>query len=94
MGLDPSPYTVKVASYFTFKGIDFQWLSRTRKREKLFQAHAKVQLIPLLFLPSGETLQDSTLIIERLEGEHPEPRYPSNRSGPVVPVLPVRGVWG
>jgi len=73
MGLDPSPYTVKVASYFTFKGIDFQWLSRTRKREKLFQAHAKVQLIPLLFLPSGETLQDSTPIIERLEGEHPEP---------------------
>jgi len=25
MGLDPSPYTVKVASYFAFKGIDYQW---------------------------------------------------------------------
>ena len=24
MGLDPSPYTSKVASYFTFKGIDYQ----------------------------------------------------------------------
>ncbi len=73
MGLDPSPYTAKVASYFAFKGIDYQWLSRTRKREKLFQAHAQVQLIPLLFLPSGETMQDSTPIIERLEGEYPEP---------------------
>ena len=78
MGLDPSPYTVKVDSYLKFKGIPHEWVSRSLKNEKLFQKHAKVQLIPLLFFPSGESMQDSTLIIERLEAEergpsiHPE----------------------
>jgi glutathione S-transferase len=78
MGLEPSPYTMKVESFMKFKGIDYEWVSRNLKNEKLFQKHAKVQLIPLLFFPSGETMQDSTLIIERLEKEcagptiHPE----------------------
>lgn len=73
MGLEASPYTMKVQSYLRFKGIAYEWINRSLKNEKLFQKHAKVQLIPLLFFPSGETMQDSTLIIERLEKEHPEP---------------------
>lgn len=73
MGLEPSPYTVKVASFLKFKGIAFEQISRSRKNEKLYQRHAKVQLIPLLFFPSGETMQDSTPIIERLETEYPDP---------------------
>ena len=73
MGLDPSPYTMKVESFLKFKGIPYEWVSRSLKNEKLFQEHAKVQLIPLLFFPSGETMQDSTLIIERLEKEHADP---------------------
>lgn len=73
MGLDPSPYTRKVESFLKFKGIPFVWESRTRKAEKEFRAHAKVQLIPLLFFPNGETMQDSTLIIEHLEKEHEGP---------------------
>ncbi len=73
MGLGASPYTMKVASFLKFKGIQYDWISRSMKTEPLFQKHAKVQLIPLLFLPSGETMQDSTLIIERLEGDHPDP---------------------
>jgi glutathione S-transferase len=73
MGLEPSPYTVKVRSFLEFKKIPYEWISRSRKVEKLFQEHAKVQLIPLLFFPSGETMQDSTPIIERLEKEHPDP---------------------
>ena len=72
MGLEASPYTMKVDAFLKFKGIAYDWVIRTMKTEKLFQAHAKVQLIPLLFFPSGETMQDSTLIIERLEAEHPE----------------------
>ncbi len=73
MGLEPSPYTVKVESFLKFKNIPYDWVSRSRKVEKLFQEHAKVQLIPLLFFPSGETMQDSTPIIERLENDYPEP---------------------
>ncbi|GAA5314826.1 MAG: hypothetical protein AseanaTS_00300 [Candidatus Pelagadaptatus aseana] len=73
MGLEPSPYTVKVESFLKFKGIPYQWIDRSFKNEKLFQKHAKVQLIPLLFFPSGEVMQDSTLIIERLEEEYTGP---------------------
>jgi glutathione S-transferase len=73
LGLEASPYTVKVQAFLKFKGIPFEWIIRSLKNEKLFQAHAKVQLIPLIFLPDGEVMQDSTLIIERLESEHPTP---------------------
>lgn len=73
MGLEASPYTMKVAVFFTFKNVAYDWIDRSLKNEKLFQKHASVQLIPLLFFPSGETMQDSTLILERLDKEHPEP---------------------
>lgn len=73
MGLEASPYTMKVDAFLKFKGIPFEWVSRSTRNEKLFQKHAKVQLIPLLFFPDGETMQDSTLILERLERAHPEP---------------------
>lgn len=80
LGLEASPYTMKVKSYLTYKGLPFEWITRSIANEPLFQKFAKVQLIPLLFFPSGETMQDSTLIIERLEREtpgqtiHPEDR--------------------
>jgi len=73
MGLEPSPYTMKVLSFLRFKAIAFEWVSRDLKAEKEFQAHAKVQLIPLLFFHNGETMQDSTPILERLDTEYPEP---------------------
>ncbi|MEO1732673.1 MAG: glutathione S-transferase family protein [Pseudomonadota bacterium] len=72
LGLEASPYTMKVRSFLVFKGIEYEWITRSIANEKLFQKHAKVQLIPLVFFPSGDTMQDSTLIIERLESEHPE----------------------
>ncbi len=80
LGLEASPYTMKVNSYLTYKGLPFEWITRSMANEALFQKHAKVQLIPLLFFPDGETMQDSTLILERLEQEtgtpsiHPEDR--------------------
>ena len=80
LGLEASPYTMKVKSYLTYKGLPFEWVTRSMANEPLFQKHAKVQLIPLLFFPDGDTMQDSTLIIERLEAEsggtsiHPEDR--------------------
>jgi glutathione S-transferase len=78
LGLEASPYTMKVKSYLTYKGLPFEWITRSMANEPLFQKHAKVQLIPLLFFPDGGTMQDSTLIIERIEDEtggpsiHPE----------------------
>ncbi len=73
MGLELSPYTMKVQSFLRFKGIPYEWVSRNRLAEKEFQAHAKVQLIPLLFFPDGETMQDSTPILERLDRDYPAP---------------------
>lgn len=73
MGIEPSPYTVKVQSYLRFKDIPFDWVTRNLKTEKRFQRHARVQLIPMLFFPGGEAMQDSTLIMERLEGAFPDP---------------------
>ncbi|MEO1043569.1 MAG: glutathione S-transferase family protein [Pseudomonadota bacterium] len=73
MGLDASPYTMKVQSFLKFKGIPYDWTNRNLKTEKRFQQHANVQLIPLLFFPNGETMQDSTPIIERLDKEYPSP---------------------
>jgi glutathione S-transferase len=73
MGLEPSPYTMKVDAFLKFKSIPYVWVSRNLKAEKEFQAHAKVQLIPLLFFPNGDTMQDSTPILERLDIEFPEP---------------------
>jgi len=73
MVLNISPYTMKVLSYLKSKGLDYDWITRSMKNEKLFQKHAQVQLIPLLFFPDGETMQDSTPMIERLENTHPDP---------------------
>ncbi len=73
MGLEPSPYTMKVDAFLKFKSIPYQWVSRNRKAEREYQAHAKVQLIPLLFFPNGDTMQDSTPILERLDVVHPDP---------------------
>jgi glutathione S-transferase len=78
LGLEASPYTMKVKSFLDYKGLPFDWITRSLANEPLFQKHAKVQLIPLLFFPDGGTMQDSTLIIERIEREtsgtsiHPE----------------------
>lgn len=73
LGLEASPYTMKVESFLKFKGIQYEWINRSLKNEKLFQNHAKVQLIPLLFFPSGETMQDSTPLIEKLEAKYANP---------------------
>ncbi len=72
LGRPESGYTMKVQSALRFKGIQHQWLDRFQ-HAGLFQQHATVQLIPLLFLPDGTALQDSTPIIELLEARHPEP---------------------
>lgn len=73
IGMEMSPYSLKVRSYLRYKQIPFQWIGRTRNTEALFQKHARVQLIPLVLFSDDDAMQDSTPIIERLEAEHPEP---------------------
>ena len=75
IGRPESGYSVKVRSALRFKGVAYEWLDRCYRNEKLYQAHAKVPLIPLVFRPDGTAVQDSTPILERLEQDHPEPSF-------------------
>jgi glutathione S-transferase len=72
-GMELSPYSVKVRSYFYYKGIPSQWLLRTVDRQAEFQQYAKLPLVPLVVTPEGEGMQDSTPIIEKMEELFPEP---------------------
>jgi glutathione S-transferase len=72
-GMELSPYSVKVRSYFRYKGIPHEWIVRSSAQMAEFQRLAKLPLIPLVVSPEGEALQDSTPILETLERRFPEP---------------------
>jgi glutathione S-transferase len=72
-GNELSPYSVKVRSYFRYKGIPHEWIARSADNEEEFRRYAKLPLIPLVVTPTGDALQDSTPIIEHFEGLVPEP---------------------
>jgi glutathione S-transferase len=73
-GQQLSWYSTKVRAYLKFKGIDFYEESPTLVTyywtiPRRFGDPA----MPAVVLPDGEWLQDSSLIIERLEAMYPEP---------------------
>jgi glutathione S-transferase len=72
-GSELSPYSVKVRSYFRFKGLPHEWLPRSPANQAEFQKYAKLPLVPLVVTPEGAGVQDSTPIIERFEAEIREP---------------------
>jgi glutathione S-transferase len=72
-GSEMSPYSVKVRSYFRYKGLPHEWLERGPSNIAEYQKHAKLPLIPLVITPEGQGLQDSTPILEAMEAQHPEP---------------------
>jgi glutathione S-transferase len=72
-GSEMSPYSVKVRSYFRFKGIPHEWIVRNQANADEFRRYARLPLIPLVITPDGKGLQDSTPIIEAMEASHPEP---------------------
>jgi glutathione S-transferase len=72
-GIELSPYSVKVRSYFRYKQIPHEWVIRSGANQAEFQKYAKLPLVPLVVSPSGEAVQDSTPIIEHFEKLHPEP---------------------
>jgi glutathione S-transferase len=72
-GSELSPYSVKVRSYFRYKGIPHEWVVRNASNVEEFRRHARLPLMPLVIGPDGESLQDSTPILETLEARFPEP---------------------
>jgi glutathione S-transferase len=72
-GLELSPYSVKVRSYFRYKRIPHEWIVRSLDVMDEFNRHAKLPLIPLVVAPDGTAMQDSTPIIRAMEDRVPEP---------------------
>ena len=72
-GAEISPYSVKVRSYFRYKGIPHRWIVRNAQTEADYQKYAKIQIVPLVVTPDDTALQDSTPIIEHIEALYPEP---------------------
>ena len=72
-GIEMSPYSVKVRSYFRYKGIPHQWIVRSMETQPEYQKYAKLPIVPLVVTPEGEGIQDSTPILERFEAAFPDP---------------------
>ncbi|HEY4985591.1 MAG TPA: glutathione S-transferase family protein [Bradyrhizobium sp.] len=72
-GAEMSPYSVKVRSYFRYKGIPHQWILRNAEGHAEYEKHAKMPIIPLVVTPEGTGIQDSTPIIDALEQLYPDP---------------------
>jgi glutathione S-transferase len=73
IGAEMSPYSVKVRSYFRYKGIPFRWIPRNAASQPEFEKYAKMPIIPLVVTPDDTGIQDSTPIIDQIEKLHPEP---------------------
>lgn len=72
-GAETSPYSVKVRSFLRYKGVDFEWIGRSKATEDEFAALAKVPTVPLLLSPNRPANQDSTSILASVEADHAEP---------------------
>jgi glutathione S-transferase len=73
IGAEMSPYSVKVRSYFRYKGIPHQWILRNAASQAEYDKYARMPIIPLVITPDGAGIQDSTPIIEQIETLHPQP---------------------
>jgi glutathione S-transferase len=87
-GAELSPYSVKVRSWFRYKGIPHRWIVRNAANQTEFQKYAKLPIVPLVVTPEGDGIQDSTPIIERLEPRFSEPSiHPADPVAAFVSVL-------
>ncbi len=87
-GIELSPYSVKVRSYFRYKALPHEWIVRNVATQAEYQKYAKLPIIPLVVTPDGEGIQDSTPILERFETAHPEPSiHPGDRVAAFVSAL-------
>jgi glutathione S-transferase len=72
-GNEMSPFSVKVRSYFRYKGVPHEWVDQTPATAPEFSRFARLPLVPLVITPDDEGLQDSTPIIETIEKRVPDP---------------------
>lgn len=72
-GSEMSPYSVKVRSYFRFKGVPHRWIARSAASDEDYKRFAKLPIVPTVATPEDEGQQDSTPIMERAEARFPEP---------------------
>jgi len=72
-GAELSPYSVKVRSYYRYKGLPHRWIMRNSDTMAEYQKYARVPIIPLVVTGDDRAMQDSTPIIEALEAANPEP---------------------
>ncbi len=72
-GVELSPFSVKIRSYFRYKQIPHRWIVRNADTMADYQKYAKIPIIPLVVTPEEESLQDSTPIMERMETLFPDP---------------------
>jgi glutathione S-transferase len=87
-GIELSPYSVKVRSYFRYKEIPHRWIPRSLDADGEYQKFAKLPLVPLVVTPKNEGIQDSTPIIEAVDALHPEPSiHPADPVARFVSVL-------
>jgi len=69
-----SPYSAKTRSYLRFKQFPFEDITPSGFRLKLsIERNVGRAIMPTVRLPDGTWLQDSSDIIDTLEGLHPEP---------------------
>ena len=72
-GAETSPYSLKVRAFLRYKGVDFEWVTRSRETETDFRALARIATVPLLVSPDRPVSQESTRMLFALEAAHPEP---------------------
>lgn len=72
-GSEMSPYSVKVRSYFRYKGLPHIWVPRRAENDEDYRRYARLPIVPTVATPDDEGLQDSTPIIEAVEARFPSP---------------------
>ena len=78
-GMQPSYYTAKVRGYLAYKRIPYTETYSFEAAVNVIAARTKKFMLPTVITPDDKTLQDSTDIIDYLEGKHPErPTYPTD----------------
>lgn len=75
-GAETSPYSLKVRSFLRYKGVDFEWITRSRDTETDFRALARLATVPLLVSPDRPVSQESTRMLFALEACIPSLRQP------------------
>ena len=72
-GSEMSPYSIKVRSYFRYKGLPYVWIPRRPENDEDYRRYARLPIIPTVATPDDAGIQDSTPIIEAVEVAQPAP---------------------